>query len=105
MTALKRALTGYVNEVVGGQSTRTDVLRNQLRAIQRRNALYFNAAVAMLVVMFLTAMGIAVSGALQQATIPIASILGISAVGMVKLMLTLWREKVATEMLVELSEL
>jgi hypothetical protein len=34
-----------------------------------------------------------------------ASVFGVSVVGMIRMMLSFWREKVATELIVELSEL
>jgi hypothetical protein len=105
MVALKRALSDYVDEVVAGGSPRTEALRRQLRTVQRHNARYFSLVVLMLAAMFVTGMGVVVSGASQQATIPVAAVLGISVLGMVKMMLALWREKVATELLIELSEL
>lgn len=105
MTALNRAMSEYVNEVVGGSAPRTEALRSQLRSIQRQNTRYFTLTVIMLAVMFLTAMVIVLSGSSRQAAIPVASILGVSVIGMVRMMLSLWREKVATELLIELSEL
>lgn len=105
MTALKRALKGYVDEVVAGESSRTDALRTQLQAIQQRNARYFNLAVVLLVLISLTTTATMASDALRRTAIPVGAALVISAVGMVRVMLGLWREKVATEMLIALSEL
>jgi hypothetical protein len=105
MIALKRALKGYVDEVVAGESSRTEALRTQLQSIQQRNAKYFNLAVVMLVLISLTTTAIMASDALHRTAIPVGAALVISAVGTVRVMLGLWREKVATEMLIALSEL
>jgi hypothetical protein len=106
MIALKRVLKGYVDEVVaGGDSPRTEALRAQLNSIQQRNARYFNLAVVMLVTISLTTIAIMASDALHRTALPVGTALVITAIGMVRIMLSLWREKVATEMLIALSEL
>ena len=107
MTALRLALSEYVDEVTAGAaSARTEELRRRLRQIQHRNQRYFNLAVGMLAVTFLAATGVILLALSSKATTAaIASGFGISIIGMIRVMLSLWREKVATEMLIELSEL
>lgn len=105
MIALKRALKGYVDEVVAGESSRTEALRSQLNVIQQRNARYFNVAVVMLVTISLATIAIMASDALDRTAIPVGAALVISSIGTVRIMLGLWREKAATEMLIALSEL
>ena len=49
MTALRLALSEYVDEVTAGAaSARTEELRRRLRRIQHRNLRYFNLAAGML---------------------------------------------------------
>ena len=107
MTALRLALSEYVDEVTAGAaSARTEELRERLRHIQHRNLRYFNFAVGMLALTFLAAMGsILLALSSTAATAAVVSVFGISIIGMIRTMLSLWREKVATEMLIELSEL
>ena len=112
MSALRLALSEYVDEVTAGASPPpgssgpTAGLQSRLRQIQSTNAIYFIAAAGMLAVTFLAAMGLIVSNAIgSSGSIAVASGFGISVVGMTRLMLALWREKVATAMLIELSEL
>jgi hypothetical protein len=107
MTALRAALSDYVDEIFGGAtSPRTQALVSRLGEIQQNNLRYFTLGVAMLAVTFAAAMGLIIFGLTNRsATITVASVFGVSLVGMIRLMLALWREKVATEMLIALSEL
>ena len=107
MTALRLALSEYVDEVTAGvASARTEELRRRLRRIQHRNLRYFNLAAGMLAATFLAAMALVLFALSSRATtIAVASVFGVSIIGMIRAMLLLWREKVATEMLIELSEL
>ncbi len=107
MTALQRAMSEYVDEVTAGAaSARTQELRDELRRIQRHNGRYFHLAVGMLAATFLAAMGLILfTLSNKSGTTAVASAFGISVIGMLRMMLSLWREKVATEMLIELSEL
>ena len=107
MTALRLALSEYVDEVTAGAaSARTEELRRRLRRIQHRNLRYFNLAAGMLAATFLAAMALVLFAlSSRSATTAVASVFGISIIGMIRAMLSLWREKVATEMLIELSEL
>jgi hypothetical protein len=106
MTSFERALRDYVDAVTLGPCPRTEVLRERLRDIQRRNARYFVIPVVMLGASFLVAMKLILYSAGGTApTVGIASLFGVSVVGMIRLMLSFWREKVATELLIELSEI
>lgn len=108
MTTLRSALADYVDGAFAGGagSARTRALVKRLGEIQRRNTRYFSLAVAMLAVTFLASMGLILFGlSSRSSTMTVASVFGISVIGMIRMMLALWREKVATEMLVELSEL
>src|SRR5262249_50260779 len=105
MVALKRALQGYVDEVFAGGSPRSEALFVQLHAIQRRNAGYFKLAVIMLVLISLSITAILASDAIHQTAVPVGAALVVSGVGTVRVLFGLWREKVATEMLIAMSEL
>lgn len=106
MTALRIALSDYVNEVVAGAAPRTAEFMARLRAINQRNAVYFTATAAMLAIAFVVATSLVVFGAAGRTTaIAVLSVFGISIIGMVRTMLSLWREKSAIELLIELSEL
>lgn len=60
----------------------------------------------MLGLAFLTGMGLILFAlSSRSATAAVGAAFGISIIGMIRTMLSLWREKVATEMLIELSEL
>jgi hypothetical protein len=104
--ALQQALESYVNVITMGATSRTDALRERLREIHQQNKSYFLAPVLMLAATFVVAMGLIIYGATgTNRAVVIASIFGISVIGMIRLMLSFWREKIATELLVELSEL
>jgi hypothetical protein len=104
--ALQQALEGYVNVITMGATSRTDALRERLREIHQQNKGYFLAPVLMLAATFVVAMGLIIYGATgTNRAVVIASAFGISVISMIRLMLSFWREKVATELLVELSEL
>jgi steroid 5-alpha reductase family enzyme len=106
MTALRLAMSEYVDEVTAGvASARTEELRKRLRQIQHRNMRYFNFAVCMLAATFLVAMGVILFALSSRSAAAVAAVLGVSIIGMIRTMLSLWREKVATEMMIELSEL
>lgn len=105
MKMLKRTLRDYVNQVVGGAASSTEDLRNDLRQILGRNSLYINVATAMLAVVFVASLGMAVSQTLRAAPLPTASLLLVSAIGAARTVLNLWREKIAIEMLIAISDL
>jgi len=106
MSALRNLLSEYVDEVVAGSSPRTAELRTRLSQIRDRNAGYFILVVVMLVIVFLVAIALVVfSTEGRTGVIVVLSVFGISLIGMVRLMLALWREKLAIELLIELSEL
>jgi uncharacterized membrane protein YjjP (DUF1212 family) len=105
MKSLQRALSDFVNEVTAG-GPRSEALRKQLRDIQHRNTSYFVIPVVMLTVSFAAAMTLIIGGVGKTTgTAAIASLFGLSVIGMIRLMLSFWREKVATELMIELSEL
>lgn len=105
MTSLKRAMSEFVNEITMG-APRSDALRTRLREIQANNGRYFLVPVVMLALVFAVAMALIIRGAGgASTTTAVASLFGISLVGMIRLMLSFWREKVATELMIELSEL
>jgi len=105
MSELRQAMHDYVNEVTLGPAPRTDVLRRRLRDIQARNARYFALPVVMLAVLFVVALGLSIHYASATTVTAISTGFGISVVAMIRLMLSFWREKVATELVIELSEL
>ncbi len=106
MTELRRAMFDYVGEVTLGGAPRTDELRRRLREIQAHNTRYFAVPVVMLAAAFVVAIALIVHyAAAGAATAAISSGFGISVVAMIRLMLSFWREKVATELMIELSEL
>ena len=105
MSRLRDALYDYVGEIVGGSPAITQEMRARLTAIQHRNAIYLRFAAAMLLALFLVMSGVVVLTAIGKAHVAVLSLCGISVVGIARVMLALWREKLATEMLIELSEL
>jgi hypothetical protein len=105
MKELRRALSNYVDVVALG-SPRTEALRQRLREIHGQNTNYFRTPVLMLAVTFFVAMALIIYGAAgTSGATAIAALFGISVIGMIRLMLSFWREKVATEIIIELSEL
>jgi hypothetical protein len=106
MTELQRAMSDFVDEVTAGAASRTEELRVRLREIQARNIRYFLLPILMLAVTFVIAIVLIVHyAAATAAAAAISSGFGISVIGMIRLMLSFWREKVATELVIELSEL
>jgi hypothetical protein len=106
VTALRDALSDYIDEVTLGAAPRTAEFMHRLREINQRNAVYFTATAAMLAIAFIVATSLVVFSAAGRTTaIAVLSVFGISIIGMVRAMLALWREKSAIELLVELAEL
>jgi hypothetical protein len=106
MDELRHAMHDYVNEVTLGAAPRTDELRRRLREIQAHNTRYFVLPVAMLAALFVAALVLSVHHAsAATTTAAISTGFGISVVVMIRWMLSFWREKVATELMIELSEL
>jgi hypothetical protein len=106
MTELQRAMSDYVDEITLGPAPRTEELRRRLREIQAHNTRYFLIPLVMLAVTFVVAIVLIIHyAAATTATTAISTGFGISVVAMIRLMLSFWREKVATELMVELSEL
>ena len=105
MTELRQAMSDYVNEVTLGPAPRTDELRRRLREIQAHNARYFALPVMMLAALFVVALALSIHYASAATNTAASTGFGISVVAMIRLMLSFWREKVATELMIELSEL
>jgi hypothetical protein len=106
MTDLQQAMYDYVDEVTLGAAPRTDELRRRLREIQAHNTRYFMFPVVMLAALFVVALVLSIHYASAAATTAaISTGFGVSVVAMIRLMRSFWREKVATELLIELSEL
>ena len=100
------ALGDYVDTVTLGASNKKALLREALDRIRTRNEAYFSVCVGFVVVMFVTAISLIVLHSRQTAAWTATSaVFGISLAGMVRMMLGFWREKVATDMLLELSGL
>jgi hypothetical protein len=105
MTRLYQALHDYVDEVTLGPAPRSDELRRRLREIQAHNTRYFALPVALLVALFIAALALSVHYASAATVTAVSSGLAISVVAIVRLLRGFWREKVATELMIELSEL
>jgi hypothetical protein len=94
-----------VNEVTLGPAPRTEELRARLREIQARNTRYFALPVVMLAALFVVSLALSIHYASTATVTAVSAGFGISVVAMIRLMLSFWREKVATELMIELSEL
>jgi protein-S-isoprenylcysteine O-methyltransferase Ste14 len=106
MNALRQAMHDYVNEVTLGPAPRTDELRRRLREIHAHNTRYFALPVVMLAALFTVALVLSIRHAsATTSTAAIAIGFGILVIAMIRLMLSFWREKLATELMIELSEL
>jgi hypothetical protein len=106
VSELGRAMSEFVDEVTLGGAPRSDALRRRLRQIQARNTRYFVVPLVMLAITFVVAIVLIVHvAAATTATTAIATGFGVSVIAMIRLMLSFWREKVATELMIELSEL
>ena len=106
MNELRLAMSDYVDEVTLGPASRSEELRVRLRAIQAHNTRYFLLPIVMLAATFIIAIMLIIHyAAATTAATAISTAFGISVIGMIRLMLSFWREKVATELVIELSEL
>jgi hypothetical protein len=106
MTEIRHAMLDYVGEVLAGAAPRSEEFRRRLREIQAHNTRYFAIPVVMLAAAFVVATALVVRSASATAvTAVVSSGFGISVISMIRLMLSFWRKKVATELMIELSEL
>ena len=89
---------------LGGPNKMEDLAR-RLRDLSRRNDMYFRACIAILVVVLLASLGFVILFRSQPAVIAgIFTAMGASAYGGVRQMVKLWREKVATDVAIEMVE-
>ncbi|WP_394820642.1 hypothetical protein [Pendulispora albinea] len=100
------ALDDYVNTVTLGPANKKAALRESLDRVRKRNEVYFVLCAGFVVVMFVVAMVLIVRHAGEGSVWAATSVVfGASLAGMVRMMLGFWREKVTTDMLLELSVL
>lgn len=109
MSKLKAALLPYLTVEkgeLGKRQARTfdrDKLAGKLREIVARNNAVFGFCVAMVIIPFVVQLWVALAYASEpQLVKAIGGAFGISAAGLIFQMIKLWREKVATELLLEL---
>ncbi len=89
---------------LGGAKSPSDKLLKRLRDVNAANSKYFIICVAMVVAMFVAALSLIFLRMSDSTTATlVAGAFGLSVAGMVRMMLRLWREKVATDLLLELS--
>jgi hypothetical protein len=106
MSTLKTALTSYAKvemAKLGGPETsgvEFDNLRKDLKQVIRANNGIFAICVVMLLVLFGVQLWVTLTQ--PQLVIAAAGVFGISAAGLIFQMIQLWREKVATEILLGL---
>jgi len=96
-----RALIGpYVDVVAGGEDDRSlSRLTDRLEDLRRRNEKYFIVPVVMIVLLFLTSLGLVVWCREQPGVITaVFGALGCTVFGGVGFMRKLWREKVALDL-------
>ena len=102
LEALVRDASGPVT--LGGPS-KMEGLAGRLGVLSRQNERYFRVCVAILVLVLLSSLGFVVLFRNQPAVIAgIFAAMGASAYGGVQQMVKLWREKVATDVAIELVE-
>jgi hypothetical protein len=109
MARLKDVMREFVSMPdMGGSRTDTPefarMLSDRLRGILRSNTIYFNVCIGLVLVLFITSIIVVVTN-LESPELITAALggFGIGSVGLVSLMLQRWREKVATEVLLELA--
>jgi hypothetical protein len=100
--SLRALILPYATDVSLG-STKMEGLAGKLRGLSRRNEKYFRVCIGLLVVILLSSLCFVILFRNQPAIIAgVFTALGASAYGGVRQMVQLWREKVATDVLVEL---
>jgi hypothetical protein len=93
---------------MGGPRTDTaefaQMLNNRLRGVLRSNTIYFNLSIALVIVLFVASI-VVVTTHLESPALITAALggFGIGSIGLVGMMLRSWREKTATELLIELA--
>src|SRR5512140_3758185 len=108
MKKLRSVLSRYVDSIQLGEGDRAPLdverLREQLRHISRANEHYFGACVVMVMTVFIAALWVALRYADHDGAVKLAfAALGASMIGMLRVMVGLWREKVATDVLLALA--
>lgn len=105
MKRLRATLGAYAEPIQLGEGTPpsvipVDKLRKELQAVIRTNTNYFLVCVAMTLGLYIAALWVVFDNLDDKGTLQIAfAMFGLSLAGMVRMMIGLWREKVATETL------
>lgn len=108
MKRLRSVLAPYSKEIsLGGSGPNAmsvEQLKLELREVSRSNEHYFAICVVMILVLFLASLWVIMRflGRPDVVTTAFAA-LGISTAGLLRAMIRLWREKVATDMLLALA--
>lgn len=105
---LRALLTEYVDPIEGGPSMPSafpiEELKERLEALKRENSAYFALCAAMVAVLFLAGLWVALANLGNAAVVGTAFAgVGASMVTAVLLMIRLWREKTAVDMLIAFS--
>lgn len=108
MKRLRAVLASFVDSIHLGDPApaplEIDRLREQLRRVSRANEHYFGVCVVMLMVMFVGALWVTLRYTSDAGAVKIAfAAFGVMMIGMMRVMLGLWREKVATDVLLALA--
>jgi hypothetical protein len=105
MKSLEDLIRDATGPIMLGPSSKMEGLARRLRELSQRNEKYFRACIAILVVVLLASLGFVILFRNQPAVIAgIFTAMGASAYGGVRQMVKLWREKVATDVAIELVE-
>ena len=103
MPRLSAVLAHHVDdtpEFGPGRSSKTETLRDELKAVSRQANVVFALLVAMLVALFVGCVALVAMFLDQPGTIAaILTATGVSMPVILKTMMTLWKEKVASDML------
>jgi hypothetical protein len=95
----------YTKDVTLGGSGAVKQLAAKLRDLSRKNDRYFWVCVALLIIVLLASLGFVILFRDQPSVIAgVFAVLGASAYGGVWKMVQLWREKVATDVAIEVVE-
>src|SRR4051812_33129279 len=111
MKRLRGVLQSYSKPItLGGDPTpgalgfSAERLTADLQAVSRSNEYYFGICVVMVVALFLVMLLVVTRSLTSPDTVKVAiGAFGLSGAGIVRLMIGLWREKVATDVLITLS--
>jgi hypothetical protein len=104
---LKKVLDKYLpvleRDVTAGGSKAVQELSDRLHGLVRKNNRYFWVCVALLVIVLLASLGLVILFRNQPAAIAgVFAALGATAYGGVWKMVQLWREKLATDVIIDL---